>query len=136
MDEVSLYKKHLEFHSKLDYVSTINLSKIKEISKRINFASISTEKQIFNNKGNVYHREKDDIAGDYINNLTLDYTIKPREIGVVYGTVNVKTIDKNGEEEKQSTFKSVHFNNYARFIADLIANKVVYSDELECFVIV
>lgn len=136
MDEVALYKKHFEFHSKLDYVSTINLSKIKEISKRINFASISTEKQIFNNKGNVYHREKDDIAGDYINNLTLDYTIKPREIGVVYGTVNVKTIDKNGEEEKQSTFKSAHFNNYARFIADLIANKVVYSDELECFVIV
>lgn len=41
MDEVSLYKKHFEFHSKLDYVSTINLSRIKEISKRINFASIS-----------------------------------------------------------------------------------------------
>ncbi len=59
MDEVSLYKKHFEFHSKLDYVSTINLSRIKEISKRINFASISTDRQVFNNKGNVYHREKD-----------------------------------------------------------------------------
>lgn len=58
MDEVSLYKKHFEFHSKLDYVSTINLSRIKEISKRINFASISTDRQVFNNKGNAYHREK------------------------------------------------------------------------------
>ena len=47
MDEVSLYKKHFEFHSKLDYVSTINLSRIKEISKRINFASISTDRQVF-----------------------------------------------------------------------------------------
>lgn len=114
MDEVSLYKKHFEFHSKLDYVSTINLSRIKEISKRINFASISTDRQVFNNKGNAYHREKDNVAGDYISNLTLDYTIKPKEIGLVYGTVNIKTVDKNGEEEKQSTFKTSHFHNYAR----------------------
>lgn len=136
MDEVSLYKKHFEFHSKLDYVSTINLSRIKEISKRINFASISTDKQVFNNKGNVYHREKDDVAGNYISNLTLDYTIKPKEIGLVYGTVNIKTIDKNGEEEKQSTFKTSHFHNYARFIADLISDKVIYSKQLDCFIIV
>ncbi|MDU9351875.1 phage resistance protein [Staphylococcus warneri] len=136
MDEVSLYKKHFEFHSKLDYVSTINLSRIKEISKRINFASISTDRQVFNNKGNVYHREKDDVAGDYISNLTLDYTIKPKEIGLVYGTVIIKTIDKNGEEEKQSTFKTSHFHNYARFIADLISNKVIYSNELDSFILV
>ncbi|PTG05975.1 phage resistance protein, partial [Staphylococcus chromogenes] len=58
MNEVELYKRHLEFHSKLDYVNTANLSRIKEISKRINFASISTEKQIFDNKGNLYHRKK------------------------------------------------------------------------------
>ncbi|HDG8750862.1 TPA: phage resistance protein [Staphylococcus aureus] len=136
MDEVSLYKKHFEFHSKLDYVSTINLSRIKEISKRINFASISTDRQAFNNKGNVYHREKDNVAGDYISNLTLDYTIKPKEIGLVYGTVNIKTIDKNGEEEKQSTFKASHFHNYARFIADLISDRVIYSKQLDCFIIV
>lgn len=78
MDEVSLYKKHFEFHSNLDYINTANLSRIKEISKRINFASISTDKQVFDNKGNVYHRKKDDFAGDYINNLTLNYTIKPK----------------------------------------------------------
>ncbi|HHD0882301.1 TPA: phage resistance protein [Staphylococcus aureus] len=136
MDEVSLYKKHFEFHSKLDYVSTINLSRIKEISKRINFASISTDRQVFNNKGNVYHREKDNVAGDYISNLTLDYTIKPKEIGLVYGTVNIKTVDKNGEEEKQSTFKTSHFHNYARFIADLISDRVIYSKQLDCFIIV
>lgn len=136
MDEISLYKKHFEFHSKLDYVSTINLSRIKEISKRINFASISTDRQVFNNKGNVYHREKDNVAGDYISNLTLDYTIKPKEIGLVYGTVNIKTVDKNGEEEKQSTFKTSHFHNYARFIADLISDRVIYSKQLDCFIIV
>lgn len=136
MDETILYNKHLEFHSQLDYVNTINLSRIKEISKRINFASISNEKQVFNNKGNLYHREKSDI-GDYINNLTLDYTIKAKSLGVIYGTIYTKTTENdNGEEEKKSTFKSDTFNNYARFIADLISDLVIYSDELDCFIIV
>ena len=30
MDEVSLYKKHFEFHSNLDYLITNNLSRIKD----------------------------------------------------------------------------------------------------------
>lgn len=133
MDEVSLYKKHFEFHSNLDYINTANLSRIKEISKRINFASISTDKQVFDNKGNVYHRKKDDFAGDYINNLTLNYTIKPKEIGLVYGTIFVKT---NDQDEKEAHFKSDSFNNYARFIADLISDKVIYSKQLDNFLIV
>ncbi|MEW4603642.1 phage resistance protein [Staphylococcus hominis] len=133
MDEVSLYKKHFEFHSNLDYINTVNLSRIKEISKRINFASISTDKQVFDNKGNVYHRKKDDFAGDYINNLTLNYTIKPKEIGLVYGTIFVKT---NDQDEKEAHFKSDSFNNYARFIADLISDKVIYSKQLDNFLLV
>ncbi|MDW4297267.1 hypothetical protein QI059_08070 [Staphylococcus saprophyticus] len=108
MDETTLYKKHFEFHSNLDYINTTSLSKIKEISKRINFASISGDKQIFNNKGNLYHREKSDI-GDYINNLTLDYIIIPKEIGVIYGTIYTKTTENdNGEEEKNLHLKQTH----------------------------
>lgn len=136
MDETTLYKQHFEFHSNLDYINTTSLSKIKEISKRINFASISSDKQVFNNKGNLYHREKDDI-GDYINNLTLDYIIIPKEIGVIYGIVTTKiTENDNGEEEKKASFTAGAFNNYARFIVDLISDKVIYSDELDCFIIV
>ncbi|MGW7889722.1 phage resistance protein [Staphylococcus xylosus] len=136
MDETTLYKKHFEFHSNLDYINTTSLSKIKEISKRINFASISSDKQVFNNKGNLYHREKNDI-GDYISNLTLDYIIIPKEIGVIYGIVNTKIIENdNGEDEKKASFKADTFNNYARFIADLISDKVIYSDELDSFLIV
>lgn len=135
MDETTLYKKHFEFHSNLDYINTQSLSKIKEISKRINFASISSDKQVFNNKGNLYHREKNDI-GDYISNLTLDYIIIPKEIGVIYGIVNTKiTENDNGEEEKKASFTAGAFNNYARFIADLISDKVIYSDELDCFIL-
>ncbi|MCE3399939.1 phage resistance protein, partial [Staphylococcus aureus] len=115
------------------YINTANLSRIKEISKRINFASISTDKQVFDNKGNVYHRKKDDFAGDYINNLTLNYTIKPKGIGLVYGTIFVKN---NDQDEKEAHFKSDSFNNYARFIADLISDKVIYSKELDSFLIV
>lgn len=136
MDEVSLYKKHFEFHSNLDYIDTQSLSRIKEISKRINFASISTDKQVFNNKGNLYHREKSDV-GDYINNLTLDYIIIPKEIGVIYGIVNTRIVESDdGEEEKKSSFTAGSFNNYARFIVDLISDKVIYSYELDCFIII
>ena len=134
MDEVSLYKKHYQFHSKLDNVDTPNLSRIKEISKRIYFAAITTEKQIFNNKGSVYHQTKDEFAGDYINNLTLDYTIKPREIGAVYGTISVKTTVENGEEKKEAHFKPSKTNSYAKFIIDLITEKVIYSKELDSFI--
>ncbi|MGK8516040.1 phage resistance protein [Staphylococcus arlettae] len=136
MDETTLYKQHFEFHSNLDYINTQSLSKIKEISKRINFASISSDKQVFNNKGNLYHREKNDI-GDYISNLTLDYIIIPKEIGVIYGIVNTKiTENDNGEEEKKASFTAGAFNNYARFITDLISDKVIYSDKLDEFLIV
>ncbi|UXU49804.1 phage resistance protein [Staphylococcus arlettae] len=136
MDETTLYKQHFEFHSNLDYINTQSLSKIKEISKRINFASISSDKQVFNNKGNLYHREKNDI-GDYISNLTLDYIIIPKEIGIIYGIVTSKiTENDNGEEEKKASFTAGSFNNYARFIANLITDKVIYSDELDCFIIV
>lgn len=137
MDEVSLYKKHFEFHSNLDYINTTNLSRIKEISKRIHFACISTDKQVFDNKGNLYHREKDDIAGDYINNLTLNYTIIPKKLGLIYGKINVKTVEEdNGEEKKKASFHADQFTNYARFIADLMADKVIYSTELDKFLFV
>lgn len=137
MDEVTLYKKHFEFHSNLDYINTANLSRIKEISKRIHFACISNDKQVFDNTGNLYHREKDNIAGDYINNLTLNYTIIPKKLGLIYGKINVKTVEEdNGEEKKKATFHADQFTNYARFIADLMADKVIYSTELDKFLFV
>ncbi|ASE37005.1 phage resistance protein [Staphylococcus pettenkoferi] len=137
MDEVTLYKKHFEFHSNLDYINTANLSRIKEISKRIHFACISNDKQVFDNTGNLYHREKDNIAGDYINNLTLNYTIIPKKLGLIYGKINVKTVEEdNGEEKKKASFHADQFTNYARFIADLMADKVIYSTELDKFLFV
>ncbi|WP_419743591.1 hypothetical protein ACN5ZK_09515 [Macrococcoides bohemicum] len=139
MDEVELYKKHHELHSKLDYVNTVNLSKIKEISKRVHFAKISTEYQIFNNKGSIYYKDKSDgLVGDYIPNYTIDYIITPRKLGVCYGTISLTTVTdtKSDEVKKEAHFNTSNFNNYARFIADLVADKVVYSVELESFVIV
>ena len=34
---------------------------------------------------------------------------------------------------KEAHFKSDSFNNYARFIADLISDKVIYSEQLIVF---
>lgn len=38
--------------------------------------------------------------------------------------------------KKEAHFKSDSFNNYARFIADLISDKVIYSEQLDSFLIV
>lgn len=38
--------------------------------------------------------------------------------------------------KKRHILKSDPFNNYARFIADLISDKVIYSKELDSFLIV
>ncbi|MGP5094715.1 phage resistance protein [Staphylococcus equorum] len=133
MDEVTLYKKHFDFHSNLDHLDTNIISMVKEISKRINFASFSNQQQIVDNKANAYYKLNADGVGDYFNNLTLDYTIKPREIGVIYGEFKAKK-DKEGNDKV--SFTADKFNNYARFIVDIISNKVVYSKELESFIIV
>ena len=133
MDEVTLYKKHFDFHTNLDYIDTNIISTVKEISKRINFASFSNQQQIVDNKANAYYKLNADGVGDYFNNLTLDYTIKPREIGVIYGEFKAKK-DKEGNDKV--SFTADKFNNYARFIADIISNKVVYSKEIESFIIV
>ena len=58
---------------------------------------------MFDNKG-TYITAKDDFAGDYINNLTLNYTIKPKEIGLVYGTIFVKT---NDQDEKKHILNQI-----------------------------
>src|SRR5699024_7920827 len=135
MDETTLYKQHFEFHSNLDYINTTSLSKIKEISKRIKFASISSNKQIFNNKCNLYHRVKNYI-NEYIYILTLEYIIITKEIGVIYGIVNSKITEYIiSEEEKKSIVTAGAFNIYVRFIAELISDKVIYLDELDCFII-
>ena len=70
---------------------------------------------MFDNKGNAYHRKKDDVAGDYINNLTLNYTIKPKEIGLVYGRIFVKT---NDQDEKN------HILNRITLIIMLVLSQI------------
>lgn len=132
-DEVDMYEQHLKMHSALDEVQTSNLSQIKEISKRINFAHISSSQQVLDNKGDAYYKLKVDDIGDYYENLTLSYTIQPKETGVVYGSFQSEK-DKDGN--RKTSFNADTFNNYARFIVDLITQKVIYSHKTESFVIV
>lgn len=124
---------HEEIHSRFDEVETPNLSRIKEISKRINFARITSEQQILDNKGDVFYKIKINDNGKYYKNLTLDYTIQPKKVGMVYGEFSERT-DKEGT--KKVSFTPAIFNNYARFISDVVSQKVIYSKEIESFVMV
>lgn len=118
----------------IDSVNTPNLSKIKEILKRVHFADINNDQQALDNKGDVYYKlNSTDFYGEYFNNLTLDYTIVPKNTGLVYGLFSVKT-DKNGTDTV--IYEGAKFSNYARFIADICSQNVIYTKELNCFVFV
>src|SRR5699024_9614727 len=114
-------------------IDSPNLSLIKELSKRIHFAEITSEQQEIDNKGDVFYKLNINDFGEYFNNLTLSYTVKAKNTGVVYGIFKKKK-DKDGVETP--TYTSDVFNNYARFIVDLVTHKVLYARELNEFIIV
>ena len=73
---------------------------VKEISKRINFASFSNQQQIVDNKANAYYKLNADGVGDYFNNLTLDYTIKL--VKLVLYMVNLKLKKRKKQTSRHS----------------------------------
>lgn len=118
----------------LDEINTPNLSSIKEIIKSMHFADITSEQQILDNKGDVIYKKFVHGKHERVGNINLSYTIKAKKTGLAYGRIQ-EEIDKK-TDEKKITFKYVHLSNYARFLSDLIAEKVIYSKELKCFLIV
>lgn len=132
-DEKQLHDDHMKLHLSLDKVDSPNLSAIKELSKKIHFAAITSVQQMADNKGDAYYQLNIKDFGKYYNNLTLSYTVVPGSTGVVYGIFKDNT-DKEGN--KSTSYKSDMWNNYARFIVDLVTQKVVYARELEEFIIV
>ncbi|GAA3020465.1 hypothetical protein [Tetragenococcus solitarius] len=118
----------------LDKVETPNLSKIKEIVKRVHFADIKTKQQAYDNEGLAFYKLNLDSTGDYFtHSLPISYTTEAAKTGVVYGTFTQKVTKK---KEKVVEFEGGNYNNYVRFLADIANHKVIYSDELERFVIV
>lgn len=132
-DAEELFREFQKIRLNLDQVDTPHLSQIKEIVKRVHFADIINDQQVLDNKGDAFYKiyEKDD--GAKFNNLTLSYTIAPKHTGLVYGLFK-ETSDKEGN--KKISFEYGRFSNYARFLADIVSGKVVYSKELKRFVLV
>lgn len=127
----TLLERHEELHKALDKVETSHLSQIKEISKRIHFADIGTPQQAYDNTGDVYYKiSLDDRSAKKYKSLTLDYTIKNNELGMFYGTFSVTKKD----DVETIKCSSDTFNSYAKFITDIVTNKVVHSHDLEHFV--
>lgn len=57
--------------------------------------------------------EKDNVAGDYISNLTLDYTINQKKLGL-FMEPSISRLLIKMVKKKNTTFKTSHFHNYAR----------------------
>lgn len=118
----------------LDKVETPNLSKIKEIVKRVHFADIKTKQQAYDNEGLAYYKLNLDSAGDYFtHSLPISYTTEAAQTGVIYGTFTQKVTK---DQKNVVEFEGGKYSNYVRFLADIVSHKVIYSDQLESFVIV
>ena len=130
-DSVDLYDEFQKIRLNIDKVDTPNLSKIKEIIKRVNFANILTKQQALDNKGETYYKLYENSEGDYFSNLTLSYTILANKTGMVYGLFKEEK-DSNGV--KKPSFTAGKMNNYARFLVDVTSKKIIFSKELDSFV--
>lgn len=137
VDAQELYQEFQKIRLNVDETKTPHLSKIKEIIKRIHFANIINKQQALDNTGDALYKIYDKDESSYFNNLTLSYTIEAGKTGVVYGTFKEEA-DKDGLKKVifKGEGKANHFNNYARFMVDIVSKKVIYSKEFERFVIV
>lgn len=133
VDSKQLHYNFQKIRQNIDKVPTANLSKIKEVIKRVHFADIMTKQQILDNQGDAFYKIYENEEGRTFHNLTLSYTITPEKTGLVYGTFK-ESKDKEGNIIV--SFKGADFSNYARFLADVSSGKVIYSKEFERFLIV
>lgn len=126
------YNRHKIFHKALNQLSDYaELARIKEVSKRIKFASIN-ETQIDDNVGNIYYElDGFDSWGEDIKNIVLEYIIVPNEVGTSSGIIKNKT-NENGEDV--SIYESSESSHYRRFIIDILTQRILYSEEMETFI--
>ncbi len=126
--------KRLEaLNDQLDKADTLYIANIRNIINKTYFADIESEQQRLDNQGNVFYRDSlTDTRGNKWEDIGLDYIVFPERLGVFYGRI-YEAKDKNGAPQKK--YKAHPFSNYSRFIADVLSEKVLYSRELEHFII-
>ena len=128
-----LHERLFQIKEKLDLVKSTNLARIKDILNQIYFADIESKSQSIENVGNVYHEAKGFEHGKYFNSLPLNYIIRAGKTGLYYGRITTEK-QKNGQENEVHK-PAKGFNAYAMFIADLCSEKIIYSHELESFLL-
>ncbi|KAA9301932.1 MULTISPECIES: hypothetical protein [Aerococcus] len=132
MDAKELHERLFQIKEKLDRVETTNLARIKDILNRIYFADIEGQAKSIENVGNVFHEVKGFEHGKYYKNLHLNYIIEAGKTGIFYGRIVTKRM-KNGNDNEVA--KPEAFSNYAMFVADVCSGRVIYSEKLECFLL-
>ncbi|MDO4679748.1 MAG: phage resistance protein [Aerococcus sp.] len=103
-------------------VDTMTLDNIKEIINSMIFCDISGSTQEQRHTGNGFYKEFSGADPERLPNIKVNYTIKAGALGLAYGRVSRKK--KN--EQEFITYNPIKFNNYARFLADLVAGRVIY----------
>ncbi|MGF3076952.1 phage resistance protein [Facklamia sp. P12955] len=126
-DELSLIKVNIDNIKQIK-----NLAILKKILNKIFFTDIKSNFHVAENLGNAYVKRYS-VEPETYKNIPLSYIIEPKKTGAFYGSL-YKKVDKEGMETQE--FKEYSFNSYARFLIDLVSQKVIYSKLLDQFVIV
>lgn len=130
-DAEKLWFEFQKIRLNIDKVESPNLSKIKEIVKRVHFANVINKQQTLDNEGDVFYKIYEKDEGRYFRNRILSYTITPEKTGLFYGTFKER---KKNDGTKVVECEPSAFNDYARFMADIAEGTVIYSKELKSFV--
>ncbi|AMB94414.1 MULTISPECIES: hypothetical protein [Aerococcus] len=133
MEARKLYERLFQIKEKLDRVTTPNLARIKDILNKIYFADIKSPRQSIENIGDVFHMPKGFEYGKYFKSLPLNYIIQAGITGLYYGRITTEKRKDGQENEVAKTSKG--FNAYAMFVADLCSEKIIYSHELDSFLL-
>lgn len=132
LDAEEMTKRLNQLNMQLDKIATPYIAEIRNIINSTYFADIESEQQQLDNLGNVYyHDNPKDHFGKKFKDISLDYIIYPKQLGVFYGSIYEKK-DKNGTATTHC--KAYPFDNYSRFIADVLSRRVLFSRELGHFI--
>lgn len=128
-DAKKLNKKLQVIKSKIDDVTTPQLAKIKRVLNYMNFAYIKDQEQLELNQANVVLPIKNCSNTAYGCDVT--YYVENKKTALVYAQVKptYKAGEITGFKVKYQTE-----NNYSVFIADVLNNDIIFSEEFDSFV--
>lgn len=128
LDAKKLNDRLKEIKASIDDVSTPQLAKIKRVLNYMYFGYVKDREQLEMNQVNVVLPDNQEKT---IYGLDASYYAEKKKTALVY--ISIKKKYKDGMPNGYS-YTYQNESNYAFFITDLLTEKVIFSNEFDCFI--